>query len=111
VSGPHTDGPYPEPAWLSAKVDQKLALMSEVFSLMPDKLVEKSLSEYDTMLTPLTEPKEGATPADFERWDSTCDNCGAYCPGTLFTGQVLRLKWNTKIIFMFGVCKTCKVLT
>jgi hypothetical protein len=94
-----------EPAWLLAKVDQRLALMKDKLDSPEGRL---ALSVMDVVLTPLVEPPEGSTKEQFERWDRTCDNCGKYCPTTLFTGHVIRQFMGTKVNMMFGVCPECK---
>lgn len=102
-----------KPAWLTAKVDQRLAFMAEQFGAAgtTDQMIEAFLKAQPTVLfTPLTEPPENATDAEFERWDRTCDNCGKHCTGRFFTGSVVREKWDTQVIFMFGTCETCKEL-
>lgn len=105
-----------EPAWLSAKIDQRLAMMADVITsesgTTDAEMTELLKSQLTVMMTPLTEPAEGATIADMQRWERECDNCGAYSPpGTMFfTGHASRTKWETQIVFMFGMCGTCKEL-
>ena len=93
-----------EPAWLVAKVDQRLALMQQATG--GPGLFE--LDDKTVVLLTLTEPGPGATPADFERWDKTCDNCGHYCPSSLYTGHVTREWGKIQAIITFGVCPSCK---
>jgi hypothetical protein len=102
-----------EPAWLTAKVDQRLAFMAEQFGATgtTDQMIEAFLKAQPTVVfTPLTEPPENATPVQFAQWDHTCDNCGKLCPHQLYTGSVTREKWGTQVIFMFGACAECKEL-
>lgn len=94
-----------EPAWLIAKVDQRLAQMSQAMDTPEGRF---ALSLTDIVLTPLAEPPEGATPLEFERWDKTCDNCGKHCPTSLYTGHVMRLHLGTRVNLTFGVCPECK---
>jgi hypothetical protein len=92
-----------EPAWLTAMLDQRLALIKET--------VEDPNTAFGLMnmvMTPLTEPREGATQEEYERWDQTCDNCGAYVPGELFTGHVVRFLDAVQVIVSFGVCTPCR---
>lgn len=64
------------------------------------------------IVTPLTEPPEGASPKQYDKWDRTCDCCGRHCPWPrdFYTGHVQR---NTKtgllVIISFGVCKEHRV--
>lgn len=100
-----------EPAWLTAKVDQRLAFMAEQFGAVgsTDEMIEAFFkAQPTTLMTPLTEPPENAGQEQFEIWDKSCDNCGKWCPNTLSTGHTSRTKWGTQIIFMFGVCPRCK---
>jgi len=97
--------PESEPAWLAAKVDQRLALMEEHMgdvSKLPTHFV----------MTPLTEPEENASKEEFDHWERTCDNCGVYCPWPtdFYTGTTVRMRGETQVIFTFGVCATCKKL-
>jgi hypothetical protein len=96
------------PAWVVAKVDQRLALMADMLSRFGNPA--PALAEYGLMMTPLSEPDEGATPDEYKIWDRSCDNCGRYCPGDFFTGSVTRTKWGTQIVFTFGTCPECKEL-
>jgi hypothetical protein len=90
-----------EPAWLTARVDQRLALMS-------DSALDAASA--NLVLTPLTEPDEDASPAVRQRWDRTCDNCRRYCPDDepFFTGNLVRTWRGTPVIVVFGVCPDCK---
>src|SRR5215470_3360685 len=96
-----------EPTWLAAKIDQRLALMKEKGAL---DIARESGTNF--VMTPLTEPDEGASKAEFEAWDRTCDNCGAYCPypTDFYTGNSVRHEGVVQIVFTFGVCATCKEL-
>jgi hypothetical protein len=92
------------PAWLTAKVDQRLALMEEMAGELPSLANDKTL-----IMTPLTEPREGATQAEFEIWNRTCDNCGKDCTGLdFYTGHMVRLWKGAKLMFTFGVCTECR---
>jgi hypothetical protein len=97
--------PVPEPAWLTPLVDQRLALMEAHLGSTADVGVP-------LVMTPVSEPGEHATPEEFERWDRTCDNCGAYCPDPMpfWTGHVLRMRGEVQVFFMFGACATCREL-
>lgn len=91
-----------EPAWLSAKVDQRIAFM-----------LDKSggwFPEGAVIATPLVEPEENATKEEVDRYERTCDNCGAFVPeGTLFfTGTSSRtLASGHQVLVFFGACDQC----
>lgn len=93
-----------EPLWLTAAVDQRLALMK---SMLPFRALPEGTQ---IIMTPLAEPAEGATRAELERWERSCDNCKVYCePGAdFFTGVVARKFHEIEISFTFGMCKRCK---
>jgi len=93
----------PEPTWLRASIDQRLALMEQHMGNAADVPA-------NVVMTPLTEPEENATDHDREVWERTCDNCGAYCPDEFYTGHSVRMRGNVQVIFMFGVCPSCKEL-
>jgi hypothetical protein len=95
--------PRREPAWLTAMIDQRMALMEE-------HLGNPANVPANVVMTPLTEPEEDATNADRERWERTCDNCGTYCDNDtpFYTGSTVRMRGNVQVIFMFGVCAPCK---
>lgn len=88
-----------EPAWLTAKVDQRLALMA-------DKMGDINL-DYSVVMTPVSEPREGATREEMVRWERSCDNCGLFCPGAFYTGTTTRKGFDTQVIFTFGACPKC----
>jgi len=92
------------PAWLTSKIDQRMALIDE--RVTP---VSISRGPVPLIVTPLTEPGENATPLQMERWERTCDACGKYCPypkEDFFNGQVQRTtKTGMLVIIFFGVCK------
>jgi hypothetical protein len=96
-------GPFEEPAWLTAKVDQRLAFMlQEMGGKLPN-------IGQNVVLTLLTEYGEGATQEEKDRWERTCDNCGLFCPGatTFYTGQVARYHMGKRVEFTFGSCPKC----
>ena len=91
------------PPWLAAKIDQRMALLEQAVG---NKTLDVSL-----VMTPLTEPREGASDAEHQRWDRSCDNCGRYCPpaADFYTGHVVRFLSNgTRVYISFGVCINCK---
>jgi hypothetical protein len=92
-----------EPAWLLAKVDQRLALMRE--KLGDEGITLLGLA--DVVITPLTEPPENATQQQIATWDKSCDNCGRLCPTRLVTGQVVRMLDKIQVTFFFGACPRC----
>ena len=99
---------FDPPSWLTAKVDQRLALMVTTISAFGDPT--PALDKYTIMMTLLTEPPEGSTPGDIAKWERTCDNCGRYCSDdeAFFTGTTVRERWGTQILFTFGSCSKCK---
>lgn len=94
----------PEPAWLLAKVDQRLALMKEALG----ELGIRRLKSYTgVIITPVSEPAEDASLAEYERWEHSCDNCGKYCPDSMWTGTVERELSGARVYISFGACPTC----
>lgn len=94
------------PPWLLAKVDQRLALMEHEIGKVTGE--RPNFTGYSLVMTSVTEPDEDVTPEQFEIWDKSCDNCGRYCPTTLWTGHVTRFTWDVQVILTFGVCPQCK---
>lgn len=90
-----------EPSWLTAAVDQRLALMS-------DAIQRAQAQGINIMMTPLTEPPEGASDAEYKRWDQACDNCGKV--GDIYTGHATKDVGLVQVIITFGVCDECKDL-
>ena len=129
MSGPK-DGevtPFKPPAWLTAKVDQRLALMEEAIGDVVDESVEMfhaltgfkpsadvdmiaKMMQGNIMMTPLSEPDEGSSVEEIRRWERSCDNCETFVPdGELFfTGQLVREFHGQQVILVFGVCPACK---
>ena len=93
----------PEPAWLTAAADQRVALMADV--MVPGALVTKP--NVSIIMTTLTEPK-GEGKAAYEYWDKSCDNCGKHCPQTLTPGHVKREMHGLEVVITFGACPACK---
>lgn len=91
------------PSWITQKVDQHIARVRDTLG---------GQTEYGVVLTTLTEPPEDADQATIDRWERSCDNCGAHCPdGTPFyTVQVSEMVDGTQMIVAFGACETCKDL-
>lgn len=93
----------PPPA-IVALIDQRMAMIE-------DKLGNLPANPVNMIITPLTEPRDGATTEEYERWDRTCDACRTYCgPMTPFwTGVAVRSMRNGQsVTLMYGVCKDCK---
>jgi hypothetical protein len=90
------------PAWLDAKVDQRLAMVDQAMPVV-------GLAGPSLIVTPLAEPPEGATRRDYDRWERTCDCCGKYCPypkENFYTGHVQRTsKAGLPVIISFGICE------
>lgn len=94
------------PAWLAAAVDQRIALMRDKIGPGFAELADNT----NLVMTPLTEPAEGATDAEREKWERTCDRCGVYCNSfaRFYTGAVQRELDGVQVTLMFGVCHRCK---
>jgi len=94
-----------EPAWLTAKIDQRLARMTESLDVDINELTNFAL-----LL--LTEPPDDASPEEVARWEYTCDNCGTYCPEPVpfFTGHSIRFLGPTQVAITYGICGPCKEL-
>lgn len=97
------------PPWLSAKVDQRLALMMESTG-GPEAFRQFFGNHKGVIFTPLTEPDIDATKEQMEVWDRACDNCGRYCPpGTdFYTGHVTAKHQGLTILMGFGACPECQ---
>lgn len=104
-----TQEPIKVPVWLEAAIDQRLALMREAMGEATIKLLEQGKLGQDILMTPLTEPREGATREEFDTWDHTCDRCGTVClpPAPFYTGHRM-LHWHgAKVLITFGTCRKC----
>jgi len=100
------DGQYVrEPAWLTAKIDQRIAMMKDVLG----PAVE-GFADYNVVMTPLTEPPEGASEVAVAMWDGSCDNCGRFCPTLLWTGKSEREVAGVRVVITFGACPQCSGL-
>ena len=93
------------PAWLRAKIDQRLALMAEVTG------GPENFTGMEIVAMTLTEPGEDCTDAEFTRWERTCDSCGNYCPPAepFYSGQRMEPWGPTKVLIIWGECHPCKV--
>lgn len=103
------DAPHPEPAWLTAKIDQRIQLMR-------DKGAFEIASESQALIFSfLDEGDHEMTPAEFARWERTCDRCHRYCPPdggmAFYTGHAMREIEGRQVILAFGVCDECKEAT
>lgn len=95
-----------EPPWLIAKADQRIAFMKDQLGEIGMALMRKQ--SHGFIMTPLTEPAEDATPMEMKRWEHSCDNCGTYCPDTMWTGAVQReLSFGIRVTITFGACPRC----
>jgi hypothetical protein len=94
-----------EPSWLLAKIDQRVAMFA-------DKVPADVVTSYGVVLTPLTEPDDGATREEVLRWDRTCDNCGAFVPRgrTFYTGHAGRMLHGVQVVITYGACPGCMQL-
>jgi len=93
-----------EPAWVQAKVDQRIAFMRDVMGHLGWALVK---SQQALLMTPLTEPNENATQAEMDAWEHSCDNCGKPSKGDLWTGSVSRSVDGVQVVITFGACGRC----
>jgi hypothetical protein len=89
------------PGWLTAKVDQRIAELAPV-------IAAQQQNTPSMVMTPLTEPPED-TQESYDRWDRSCDNCGAYCPDDVkfYSGSYSRLVGGVQVMVSFGVCDNC----
>lgn len=93
--------PVRTPSWLTAALDQRLAQMDTATGgALP-------LMQFDMVLMPLTEPEEDATPAERERWEFTCDNCGKYAPSTMLSGDITVVHRGMTMAITLGACPEC----
>lgn len=99
-----------EAPWLSAKVDQRVALMVEHGAL---DIARENGTLF--VMSLLDEGDEEMTSEELERWERTCDNCGRYIPpgatpgeNGFYTGYTTRTVEDVQIMLAFGVCGTCK---
>ena len=97
----------PEPAWLTAKVDQRLAEIKEPM------LAAANVSEPTIIATYLAEPDHEPSPDEIDLWERTCDRCDTYIPddGEFYTGHVVREVEGRQVMLTFGVCAPCKDVT
>ena len=104
-----TDGDLKVPAWLEAAIDQRLALMREAMGEGTLQLLEAGYLKQDVLMTPLTEPREGATEAEMVAWDFTCDRCGTLClpPAPFYTGHRMLTWHGARVCITFGTCQAC----
>lgn len=93
---------HPAPAWLVAAVEQRVAFLVE-------QMGGRLPPGYPVVLTMLTEPPEGATDAERERWERICDHCGVWVPPDreLVTGSVGRRRGPTLVEITYGACPAC----
>lgn len=91
------------PAWLTAKADQRIALLDET------KLPQYMQGENTAIVMALTEPGPDATPEQRATWERTCDNCGKDCKDDGFwTGSIETAKGTVTVLLTFGVCANCR---
>jgi hypothetical protein len=94
-----------EPAWLTAAVDQRVALLAHLL----DAEIRK-MAKVTVIMLQLTEPPMFATAAQIMAWDHACDNCSKPCPTDqdLLMGNVERTyKDSVKVVITFGACLDC----
>jgi hypothetical protein len=93
-----------EPPWLTAAVDERLALMQEKTGGIK-RLAEASGGVI--VMTFLTEPREHATSAEIRRWEHSCDNCQKHSVTENRGGYTERLVDDIRVVFSFGACEKC----
>lgn len=87
-----------EPAWLTSKADQRLALFGEK--------IGDIVQGFDVLQMSLTEPS-GDDDKSFRRWDQSCDNCDKYLPRGLIVQHIERKLNGTLAIITVGACPDC----
>lgn len=96
----------PEPAWLTAKIDQRIQLMRDSGAF------EIASESQPLIFSFLDEGDHEMTPEEFRVWERTCDNCGRYCPPTgdmaFYTGHAGREIEGRQVILAYGVCDDCR---
>jgi len=98
----------PEPAWLTAKVDARIA------EIRKGGAFDLAESVQPIVMTFLDEGSPHMTDEERERWERTCDNCERYCPEggmAFYTGHVLRMEEGRQVILAYGVCDDCRRAT
>lgn len=93
-----------EPAWFTAAVDQRIAMLEEA-------MMGKPKGQFSLAMSMLIEPPETASDLERELWERRCDGCGKDCNNAaFFTGQYAgTLKNGTQFVLVYGVCSTCKL--
>lgn len=94
----------PEPAWLQAAVDQRLAFMREKMGPLGLALIK--VQHAALLMTPLTEPAD-ETQLAMDHWENSCDNCKKFVPKGLWTGSVQRDLEGIQVVITFGACSKC----
>jgi hypothetical protein len=100
---------FPEPPWLTAKIDRRLA------EIRARGAFEVAAETQPIIMTFLDEGHPDMTDEDRQRWERTCDNCGRYCEPhgemTFYTGHALRVVDGRQVLMAYGVCDECKLLS
>jgi hypothetical protein len=98
--------PEPEPVWLTTKIERRLDVIRD------GMMAAARNTGAQFVMTYLDEPDPGATDAERDRWERTCDNCGRYCPPDgewdFWTGHVVREIDGRQVMIAFGVCAVCR---
>lgn len=97
------------PAWVTAMVDQRIALMIEKGALDQAREAGSNL-----VFSFLNEGDHEMSKEELDHWERTCDHCGRYIPEDapdgpdgFYTGHLTRTVEGIQIILAFGVCGTC----
>ncbi len=85
------------PAWLTAAVDQRVALLTESGAL-------SALQEAKLVVTTLKDPPEDTKEA-LDKWERTCDCCGKDCRNEdFYTSHVSKDVGLFQVVITYGVC-------
>lgn len=104
--GPRQYTNLPVPPWLQSQVDQ---LQARVRSQFPPGIPLSVVFGNAIVTMPLTEPAEGSSKKQMQRWEFTCDNCGRYCPDPIpFHTGTLAQQWDgVQVLIFYGACSRC----
>lgn len=90
-----------EPAWLTAKVDQRIAEVREHLA----GLANADL--FDVIMIQLTELDDTATAWQRQHWEFACDNCREFHPRDLRCSRYEKVIGDQTFVVCFGACPAC----